>query len=50
VLDLDPVTYLDVALVARPDSLTPAAREFLAVARAVVADPEAPPAAQPADR
>ena len=53
VLDLDPVTYLDVALVARPDSLTPAAREFLAVARAVVADPGAPPAvpsAQPADR
>lgn len=34
VLDLEPATYLDVLLVARPDSLTPAAQEFLTVARA----------------
>jgi hypothetical protein len=37
------VTHLDVALAARPDSLTPAALEFLAVARAVAAAPGAPP-------
>jgi len=35
VLDLEPATYLDVLLVARPDGLTPAASEFLTVARAV---------------
>jgi DNA-binding transcriptional LysR family regulator len=43
VLELEPATYLDVALAARPDSLTPAAREFLALARTVAAEPGAAP-------
>jgi len=36
VLDLEPAAYLNVALVARPDNLTPAAREFLTIARGVM--------------
>ncbi|HTF51433.1 MAG TPA: LysR family transcriptional regulator [Pseudonocardia sp.] len=36
VLDLEPEAYLNVALVARPDNLTPAAREFLTIARGVM--------------
>lgn len=39
VLELEPAAYLDVLLVARPDSLTPAARAFLTVARESGAPP-----------